>query len=1424
MRKRLTAFCKRTLKTAIFAALFIVAISAISMLNQNSTSKSSNPLINIKELPESFMEKYLSDYAEIKDNNAKSNILIVTSAEEPTNTYGAKNVIYAANNQYFLEYESSEAKDLAYEQMKSLPNLSVAKNALRTFSGDGDDDAYNSWGIEKMGLAHVKELLDGYQNKNDVVVAILDTGLDVNLFKENFDESKLAGTFNVQANTEKVTDEVGHGTHIAGTIAEGTPDNVKILSIKMSSTREIYSTDIIAAIDYVTYYTDADVMNMSFGGYNYEDGEYLAVEAAKENNIISVAAAGNESTSERSFPSSFDNTISISAVDSNYGFAEFSNFGPMVDFAAPGVDILSINGNMSGTSMATPHAVAAVAIARSFKKDITFEDTISFLKTRAIDLGAKGKDGRFGWGFVDFNGATLCTNTSQSCDQYSIFEIEQQVGIEITEPILTKYNYGSLTNILATKVKFKYASGYEKEKVLGDLGTDAIITGYDPYATGEQEVTVKYEDFTATFTVENPTNWENGWLSYTYDSRGIISEYRDNGLKIKTLYLPEQIDGQTIKGTNGGCMFNGNSEAISICEYPDSEDARYFETLVIPATIEKISGFYGYYESDRLQNLHTIIHLGNELELSNNAFSNLKNLVRVDANVNFYKGNYGDSNGNTWTKYDSSAFYDDISLESVRIADGVEAIPESTFANCKSLETINLPASIQTIERNAFAESGIRYIEFGDNVKTIEENAFYKSQIEELHVPASLTDISNTAFIGTSHLGSIEVDAANPVYDSRDSSNAVIVTADNKILIGSYNTEIPASVKIIGENSFRDNGSLFEIVIPEGVETIEQNAFAEGFYLTKVTLPKSLTSMDDMSFYGSGMGMPSRTVFMVWNNSYAKNRVEELKYPYVLLDGLEEEPPLIGDATFEVIPEGYQFKAFEKVTPENFIIKVFYYDEETDSLYEEPEVITDYEVLYNNGQMDSLGGGYNNISFTFDTEKGYQDIKIDMMLFAEFLVPEYEIPTNISSYSGQALSEIELPQGFVWLDGDEFVDESKTEYLANFIPEDQMHYRIVEKIAIPITIKSATTFPEMFPDEALRACIVDTINQQESADYTDETIDLEKVLALTELDCSYTDGNEKITNPRGIEKLTNLKDLNLSNNAINKINLSNNGELESLDLRGNPIPKLNIEDNTKLNKFLIDGTGLGGEMTNVKAATYAQVEYEDETNESGHLIMDLSKLEFLKDRTFTIDVVTETVGEKWTVTYDENTGIARFDGNAMLRNVRITVRLENGDMATFVINAQPRTFYFTTYFDGKLLEQDAGFMMSYTNAKINMKDLASEVANFYGMPGYVLEEYTIANDDNYVVGTSDVYVTFRYVKIAGDEPDPGTTPEPQPDPGTPTGDGTDPDGSGTDGEDNIGDNPQTFDGIVPIMAVFIVLALPVVFTVTSRRLARRRNS
>ncbi len=1346
---------------AIVAAL--ISFELIKLVNQNSSRDSSNPLINISELPEQFMKNYLDSYAEMAKIDNRENILIVTSSTKLENIFGAEKVVEAANHQYFLQYASEEKKNLAFQQISGEPNLRVIENSrYELFDDDEEESNYNSWGIEKMGLDHAKELLENYPDKQNVTVAIVDTGLDVDLFTEKY-PNKLAGTYNVLSETSEMSDEAGHGTHVAGTIAEGTPDNVSIIPVKISTNNNMFTTDILAAIDYITYYEVADVINMSFGGYLYEEPEYLAIEAAKEKNIISVAAAGNDSTSSNSFPSSFDNTISISAVDSDLRFTEFSNYGNMVTFTAPGLDILSLNGVKSGTSMATPHAVAAVAIAKSFNKNFNFDDTIEFLKTRATDLGPKGRDDRFGYGFIDFNGAVLCNDNSSSCDEFAILEKNVESGIEIAEVILTPYNYGSLTNILATKLKIFSTNGSYITKSLGDFGIDIEINGYDPYASGEQTISVNYNNFTTSFTVENPDNYESGWKyttvynyeTYTYDQI-YLTEYRDHGQDIKTLYLPEEIDNYQVTGNYSGCLFSGPSEWIE-CDYPSSKDVLYYENLIMPRNYKNVNGAFNGSFSDKgkFQNLYYIHSLADEVTVIGGTFSSLKNLVEINANIVFEAANYMDMEGNEWVGYAENVFSGDESLNKVTLSEKNPVIPKSTFSDCKSLKTINLPDSIKEIRENAFYNAGITTLELGDNLEKIGNQAFARSNLETIVIPASVTEIGSEAFADAA-LESLSVSPDNPVFDSRNDSNSIIETDNNKLIVGTHTTVIPETVKIIGEKAFYNSSRLEEIIIPEGVEKIESSAFEYCSFLTKVTLPRTLTSFEDNSFKESGMSTPSRTVFWIYEDTYAKDRVFEFDYPYVLIG--ESEPTLIIDASFESIPENRVLYAFDTFTPDNFIIKIYYYDEETGKASLEPEVITNYDVEYRgtgSEDYDSLIGGYNIVTFIFDTETGYHNLKIDLALSAELLTPEYELPTDISAYVGQFLSEIELPEGFSWVDKDEIISETKTEYLAQFTPEDTLNYQPINNISIPINVIVGNSFSELFPDENLRACIIENYNAENNTNYTEETINLEEIFEITQLNCSPSTEEEAIRDARGIEKLTKLESLNLSGNEIEKINLANNKKLESLNLRFNNIKNLDITNNPELSEFFIDESKLEmGEEVIVKTPAYMEVFCPENDEGECVVIMDISGLDFLNGAEFYFD--------DQNVSYDSETGIVKWaTGGAT--SLKINLNLNPfAETISYTIYGFPRDIIVSLFLDGEAYETGFKFGYTYTNSKVDINSLADLVSRMYGLSGYVLEDTIINQTNEYTVGKENVNINFYFKNIRKKDNEPGDEPVDEP--------------------------------------------------------------
>lgn len=1051
------------------AAIFVLAIFGV-YVSLNLIKQNKNDYINISDLSEEFMSEYLQSYSEMANLENKENILIVTSMHSLKDTFDASSVVEAPNHQYYLYYDSEFKKDSALSKFSNDETIKVQENYIYEFSEEDTESAsvYNSWGIEAMGLDHAKELVDSTDAAN-VTVAIIDTGLDMDLFNESFN-GKVLETYNVfDPEAETMYDNFGHGSHVAGTIAEGTPDNVSILPVKISDGPSLSTTDILAAINYITYYEKADVINMSFGGVSVDDAEYLAIEAANQKNIISVAAAGNESTSDPHYPSSFDNTLSISAVDSDMSLADFSNYGDATSFAAPGVDILSINGVESGTSMATPHAVSAVAILKSFKQDISLGDTINILKNNTIDLGVKGWDASFGYGFIDFSDTSVCIDSNEyDCDELGIFEKDIPGQIEISSAILTPYNYGSLTNILASTLKITTTNGKEIIKPLGDFDIDEIeITGYDPYADGKQTVTVRYAELETNFSVANPDNYEGGWEYYDMGHSINISKYKSHNLKIKTLYFPNEINNLPVTQMSPWCLFGMEMEDdYNGYKCVNHVDVLNYTTVIVPENISRITDFSSF------KKLNRFISLADEITVPNGAFRDLKELSSVEANILFEKFEYTDinNNNNQVISYASDVFTGDKSLVSVTLSNNNPVIPMNTFSECGGLNDIIIPNSVTEIGDQAFFRSGIREINGGENLEIIGDRAFLDSSLESFYAPATLTTIGEHAFGGT-QLSSLEVSTDNPIFDSRDNSNAIIETATNRLIVGTKETIIPDTVETIASNAFAfglNASSFTTLVIPEGVTTIESEAIS-AIFLQKVVLPTSLQSMSSDSFSSSGLANPAGLVLWVHRDSYAHEKAIEYNKPYVIIEEANPDEIVSIGIRFPKNAESDRntFEAFQTINRENVQISLVYYNEETDT-FSEPEEILEYRqveyhpaVEYDN-EIDSLRAGDNYVTVFFDDAHGYHNLSANILIEANKAQPNYTVPTGILADPGQSLSEINLPEGFSWMDETEIVSGAgEMIYYARFTPEDTDNYEIIENI--PITINVATNKTKLVP-------------------------------------------------------------------------------------------------------------------------------------------------------------------------------------------------------------------------------------------------------------------------------------------------------------------------------------------------------------------------
>lgn len=278
-----------------------------------------------------------------------------------------------------------------------------------------DPAIHKKWGLAKSNTLDAWQLTTG---SREIVVAIVDTGIDVhhpdiknNLWRNPGETGKDAQGRNkatngidddkngyvddvhgwnfVHSNSE-ISDNHGHGTHIAGIVGAeggnnygvtGVAPKVSLMILKYfdpgSPSNNLVNT--IKAFDYAVK-MNAHIINYSGGGTEFSRKEFLSVKRAEQKGILFVAAAGNERSNSdfnKYYPADYDldNIISVTAINPNLRVLSSSNYGiRTVDIAAPGENIYSTMPNsrfgpMTGTSQATAFVSGVAALLMAHNRD-----------------------------------------------------------------------------------------------------------------------------------------------------------------------------------------------------------------------------------------------------------------------------------------------------------------------------------------------------------------------------------------------------------------------------------------------------------------------------------------------------------------------------------------------------------------------------------------------------------------------------------------------------------------------------------------------------------------------------------------------------------------------------------------------------------------------------------------------------------------------------------------------------------------------------------------------------------------------------------------------------------------------------------------------------------------------------------------------
>ena len=235
-------------------------------------------------------------------------------------------------------------------------------------------------------------------------VAVIDSGVD--LSHPDLKMNLLDG-INLVDEEKSVQDIDGHGTKVAGLIGAETNNRlgvispsrgVSIMPIKVTENGTGNLSTVVQGIRYAIDH-DANVINLSLGNYNNSFALRTVIEEAISKNILIVGAAGNDNDSAVVFPAAYPDVLAVASVKTGTEEkASFSNYGSLVDIAAPGTDIYStsLNGSYGfdkGTSMSAPIVTSSAVLLKEYAPYLTNKQTFKLLKETATPLSSSNSLG-----------------------------------------------------------------------------------------------------------------------------------------------------------------------------------------------------------------------------------------------------------------------------------------------------------------------------------------------------------------------------------------------------------------------------------------------------------------------------------------------------------------------------------------------------------------------------------------------------------------------------------------------------------------------------------------------------------------------------------------------------------------------------------------------------------------------------------------------------------------------------------------------------------------------------------------------------------------------------------------------------------------------------------------------------------------------
>ena len=233
------------------------------------------------------------------------------------------------------------------------PNVEYVEEDAKRYplagTSPSDGSPYTLGQLVPYGIPMVQADLLPDSNASNRKVCIIDSGYD--RAHEDLAQNAVTGE-NDSGTGNWYEDQNHHGTHVAGTIAAINNSGVGIVGVAPNKQLKLHIIKVFDAAGWAYSSTlaaaankcgaaGANVISMSLGGSRLVKTEERAFNTLYNNNVLSIAAAGNAGTTAKSYPAAYASVVSVAAVDESRAWATFSQYNSDVEIAGPGVNVLS---------------------------------------------------------------------------------------------------------------------------------------------------------------------------------------------------------------------------------------------------------------------------------------------------------------------------------------------------------------------------------------------------------------------------------------------------------------------------------------------------------------------------------------------------------------------------------------------------------------------------------------------------------------------------------------------------------------------------------------------------------------------------------------------------------------------------------------------------------------------------------------------------------------------------------------------------------------------------------------------------------------------------------------------------------------------------------------------------------------------------